>query len=49
MARKSAGTFGQTGFNRPTVGRSKGSGMGGPKKPHGMKKFHRVKNRGKSR
>jgi hypothetical protein len=50
MARgKSAGTKGRTGFNLPVRGRGKGNGMGGHKKPHGVKKFHRVKNRGKTR
>lgn len=45
-----AGTKGRTGFNRMVAGRTKGNGMGGHRKAHGVKRFkNRIKNRGGGR
>lgn len=38
-----------TTFKRPVAGRTKGNGMGGHKRPHGMRKFKPGKNRGGGR
>lgn len=40
---------GRTGFNRLTAGRVKGNGMGGHKRPHGVRKMKHSKNRGGGR
>lgn len=46
MARTRNGTHGRTGFHRLVAGRTKGNGMGGRRKAHGVTRFkNRVHNR----